>query len=217
MKWSFEIIKKNWPQRIKISGLMIPKSSEFLNSIIWTTSQDLRLPKISECHILQCAEIVRYWEKLPRSISSWFKLKKFQVQKWRRAQEKTIEYIKAQSGIFNFVNVRNYIKSETGIEVSWQSITSFLKNKLGFCNKRVSPRPSARSIPKNNLKRILFWLEFVNLIKPEHVIVNIDETPFTRSTKINYSWFLKGVWWNTNNLVFVGSLSLIAAITSKGD
>ena len=118
--------------------------------------------------------IVRNWEKLPRSIYSLFKLKKFQIQKWRRFQEKNIDYIKAQSGIFNSTNVKSYIKSETGIEVSWQSITSFLKNNLGFNYKRVSSIPSASSIQQNKLKWILFWLEFANLIKPEHVIVNID-------------------------------------------
>ena len=113
--------------------------------------------------------------------------------------------------------MKNYIKSETGIVVSLQSISGFLKNKLGFNNKRVSPRPSASSILQNNLKKILFWLEFVNLIKPEHVIVNIDETPFTRSTKINYSSPLIGVWWTANNSAFARSLSPILAITSKGD
>ena len=113
--------------------------------------------------------------------------------------------------------MKNYIKSETGIEASLQSITSFLKNKLGFSFKRVSPRSSESKILQNKLKRILFWLEFVNQIKPELVIVNIGETPFTRSPKINYSWFLKGVWWTANNSAFVGSLSLIAAITSKRD
>ena len=149
--------------------------------------------------------------------TSLFKLKKLQVQKWRRVQEKTIKYIKAQSGIFNFANVKNYIKSETEIEISWLSISSFLKNKLGFSYKRVSSRPSASSILQNKLKLILFWLEFANLIKPEHVIVNIDETLFTRSTKFNYSWSVKGVWWTANNSAFVGSLSLIAAIKSKGN
>ena len=122
-------------------------------------------------HSVQNSQKLR---EITESISSLFKLKKFQILKWRRSQEKNIDYIKAQSCIFNSTNVKNYIKSETGIEVSWQSITSFLKNNLGFNYKRVSSRPSASSIQQNKLKWILFWLEFANLIKPEHVIVNID-------------------------------------------
>ena len=57
----------------------------------------------------------------------------------------------------------------------------------------------------------------MNLVKPEHMVVNIDETLFSRSTKINYSWTKKGVWSNVNNSTLIGSLSLLAAITNKGD
>ena len=46
------------------------------------------------------------------------------------------------------------------------------------------------------------------------MIVNIDETLFSRSTKINYSWTKRGIEWAVNNSAFVGSISLI---TNKGD
>ena len=135
----------------------------------------------------------------------------------KKSQRKNIEYIKAQSGIFNSTSVKHYIKTETGMDVSKQSIASFMNNSLGLSYKRVSSRPSISNVPQTKLKKIIFWLEFMNLVKPEHIVVKIDETLFSRSTKINYSWTKKGVWANVNNSTLIGSLSLLAAITNKGD
>ena len=115
------------------------------------------------------------------------------MHKWTKAQQKIIEYIKSHSGVFNSTSLKHYIETETGITISKQNIASFLRSSLGLSYKRVASRQTKSSIPETKLKKIIFWFEFANLIKPEHKLVNIDESLFSRSTKINYSWTMKGV------------------------
>ena len=49
------------------------------------------------------------------------------------------------------------------------------------------------------------------------MIVNIDEVLFSNKTKWNYSWTAKGKTTNSKNIMFSGSKSVIAAITSTGE
>ena len=201
--------KNKWTndsQRLRVLELFYLKSQP--RSEI---ARNLCIPYATICRI------IRNWEQSSTSISSLFKFRKVRIQKWRRAQVKTLEFIKFQSGVFNSANIKHYIKTETGVDINQQSITSYLKRILGLSYKRISSRPSGSSISQTTLKRILFWLEFANLIRSEHVIVNIDETLFSRSTKINYSCTKRGIEWAVNNSAFVGSISLIAAIANKGD
>ena len=70
--------------------------------------------------------ILRNSESFLRTVSTLFCSPKERLQKWRKAKEKIIEYIKAQSGIFKSTSVKHYIKTETGMDVSKQSIASFM-------------------------------------------------------------------------------------------
>ena len=103
------------------------------------------------------------------------------------------------------------------MDVSKHSIASFMSNSLVLSYNRVSSRPLISSIPQTQLKKIIFWLEFMNLVKLEHIVVNIEDILFSRSTKINYPLTKKGVWSNFNNSTLIRSLSLLASITNKRD
>ena len=105
------------------------------------------------------------------------------MQKLGKAKEKIIEYIKAQSGIFNSTSAKHYIKTETGMDASKQIIASFISNSLGRSYKRVSSRSSISNIPQIKLKKIIFWLESMNIVKPDHIVVNIDGTLFQAQQK----------------------------------
>ena len=162
-------------------------------------------------------KVIRYSELFPKTISSLFRFPNVKLHKWTKSKQKIIEYIKAQSGVFNSTSLKHYIETVTGIFISKQSIASFLRSSLGLSYKRVASRPTKINIPEKILKKIIFWLEFAYLIKPEHILVNIDETLFSRSTKINYSWTMKGVEASVTNSTLIGSLSLLVAITNRGD
>ena len=46
------------------------------------------------------------------------------------------------------------------------------------------------------------------------MIVNLDKILFSNTTRANYSWDQKGEAAKVNNIVFHGSISIIAAISS---
>ena len=48
------------------------------------------------------------------------------------------------------------------------------------------------------------------------ILINIDETLFSRATKTTHSWLLKGEECTINNIWYSNSCSLITAITSTG-
>ena len=146
--------------------------------------------------------VIRNGWKLPQTIASLFQPKPVNLLKWERVQKKVVEYIKSQSGVFNSRDVQKYIKTTTGVNVNQQSIIVFMKSILGMTYKRVSSRPVMKIPYSIILKKVLFWLEYAHMIKQEHVIVNIDETLFSKSTKINYSWSSKRRDNIVNNISF---------------
>ena len=131
--------------------------------------------------------VIRNCEGSSIFISSKFKTHKVKLQRWRRAQEIVTEYIQRQSGVLSSANVQHYILTEIKMKVNKKSIISFLKDTLGLSYKRIFSRPTKSNNLQTKMKKIIFWLEFANLIKRSHIIVNIDETLFSRSTKTNYS------------------------------
>ena len=102
--------------------------------------------------------VIRYSELFPKTISSLFRLPNVKLHKWAKAQQKIIEYIKAQSGIFNSTSLKHYIETDTGITISKQSIASFLRSSLGLNYKMVASRPTKSNISETKLKKIIFWL-----------------------------------------------------------
>ena len=120
-KWTNDL------QRLRVLELLYFKSQP--RSEI---ARNLCIPYATICRI------IRNWEQSPTSISSLFKFRKVRIQKWRRAQVKTLEFIKSQSGVFNSANIKHYIKTETGVNINQQSITSYLKSILGLSYKRMN-------------------------------------------------------------------------------
>ena len=126
-------------------------------------------------------------EGFPTFNFSLFKTHNFKLHWWRRAKEKKTEYIQKQSEVFSSANVLQYIMTEIGMKVDKKSIISFLNDTLELSYKRIYSRPTKSNNLQTKMKKIIFWLEFANLLNGSHIIVNIDETLFSRSNKINYS------------------------------
>ena len=49
------------------------------------------------------------------------------------------------------------------------------------------------------------------------MLINIDESWFSRETRRNYSWLKTGKSWSITNLVFKGSINTISWITTRGE
>ena len=53
-------------------------------------------------------------------------------------------------------------------------------------------------------------------MKKSTILINIDESAIANSTKVNYSWGLKGVPHNASTITIRGSICLVTAILSNG-
>ena len=63
----------------------------------------------------------------------------------------------------------------------------------------------------------LFSVKMSKIIKSLDLLVNIDETVFSRSTKVTKSRSVKEKECTSKNICFYNSISLVTAITSLGD
>ena len=174
-------------------------------------SQQLLIPYSTVCRQ------IRNFNDSPQFISSLFNQKGVKLENWPKAQKEAMKYIRQQSSTFSSANISNYIESKLGIKLWRQSIIEFLKGRLKMKYRRVSARPICKDSRIVKLMQIIFWLEYSNILTPHMVVVNNDETLFSNDTKINYSWKIKNEPNNVSNISFRGSLSLIGAITNKGD
>ena len=82
--------------------------------------------------------------------------------------------------------------------------------------KRISSRWATLDFELNIHRKILFCFKFAKCINHLDWIVNIDESLFSKNTRILYSWSTKGEKQPIKNINFANSVSIISAITSRG-
>ena len=72
----------------------------------------------------------------------------------------------------------------------------FLKNKLKYSYKRGTPISAKGFTKATKLYRLIYLTEILREIKAEKLIINIDESLFTRNMYTQYSWLSIG--WLSN-------------------
>ena len=149
--------------------------------------------------------------------SRLFTSKPVNLLNWNRAQKVLTEYINFNAYPFNSTEIQTFLMKTTEIECTKSSIIRYLKEFLNYPYKRVSPRLVRKPASLIKLKKIIFWVEYANMINNRIVLVNIDETLFSNSTKRNYSWAKRGQPTFRENIWFSGSVSIIVSITSEGN
>ena len=78
-------------------------------------------------------------------------------------------------------------------------------------------RPVNYCKSNTDLLKALFSLKVCKINDRFELLINIDETMFSRSTKASHSWSTKRKEWTLMNIWYSNSTSLITAITSNGD
>ena len=126
-------------------------------------------------------------------------------------------YIAMQSSAFSSSDVRSFLNFKLNVDYSQKSIIEFMKKTLWLSYKKWSSRLVMKDSDRVNAFKTLFWIEFANIVDNSWIIVNIDEVCFSRLTRLNYSWGMRGENSSVNSISFVGSRSLIWAITSRGE
>ena len=179
------------------------------NSRSWI-SEKLMLSYSSVCRI------IREYEANAKEFDKMFERRQVNLNWCPAAKSAIRQFVQNESGWFNSKSVWWFVQNTTGLHLSRVSIRKYMKDRLNLSFKRVSPRPVVQDQARINIYKLIFWVEFVNLIKREHVIVNIDEVLLSNSTKTNYSWGVRGRTAIVKNILFKGSQGLIGSITSRG-
>ena len=138
--------------------------------------------------------IIREYEANVKEFDKMFERRLVNLNWCPAAKSAIRQFVQNESGWFNSKSVWWFVQNITDLHLSCMSIRKYMKDRLNLSFKRVSPRPVVQNQPRINIYKLIFWVEFANLIKTEHVLVNIDEVLLSNSTKKNYSW---GARWST--------------------
>ena len=113
-------------------------------------------------------------------------------------------------------DVKQYFDDTNDQNNLYGVIRNIMINELNMSFKLCKSRPSTFKITKIKALRKLFCAYFIQRLEPSTLIINVDESVFRRTSRINYSWSTKGVGAEMKNTQFSGSTSMILAILSNG-
>ena len=87
----------------------------------------------------------------------------------------------------------------------WTSLTS-----------KFTQKPANIDFQQLQMLRVLFWIKLAKCICTDDILVNVDESIFSRNTTLNYSWSKRGQEAEFRSTRFWESISMIAAVFSTG-
>ena len=125
-------------------------------------------------------------------------------------------YISSQKDSFTIGDIRKAIISESNEEIKNHIIRKYLKETLNMSYRRCTNKSTNVDVPKLSILRMLFSFRIGKHINESTLMISVDETTFNHKVVNNKSWIIKGYSAELFNSKFVGSCSLIMAITSRG-
>ena len=109
-----------------------------------------------------------------------------------------------------------YIKVKTGLLIHSRVVRNILTEILKMKYKRGMARLTNFDEKLQAWIKQWFSIRLCKTIENFRILINIDETTFSRLTKKNLSWIPKGKEQIIKNICFKNSWSLVTAITSTG-
>ena len=131
--------------------------------------------------------------------------------------EAVTKYVKRHKHPYTARDISDNLYHILGVKVPALFIRRILKEQLGMSFKLGKYRPFGYDEDKASMMKGLFSIKVSRIIKNYDILINIDESMFSRTTKANYSWSEKGKESKLMNIWFSNSTSLITVITSFGD
>ena len=138
------------------------------------------------------------------------------IFKSRKVKGSAIEFIGNQETPFTSKDVCIHLKETLDVDIDRRTMTKFMKNELAMSFKKASPRPIQINIKIIQRLKILFSIILTKQLDRITWVMNIDESSFSRLTKQNYTWLLKGIPGRVKSIQFSRSINLITAISSTG-
>ena len=168
---------------------------------------------LSESTIKRILKMFEEWEHIVRPDTSKIGIKIF---KSKKIKEATIDFIWNQETPFTSKDVCAYLKDQFGVDIDSRTTARYMKNSLSMSFKKASSRPIQIDTLRIHRLKALYSIVLAKQLDSWEWIVNIDESSFSRLTKQNYTWLLKGIPGSTKNIQFSGSINLISAISTTG-
>ena len=138
------------------------------------------------------------------------------IFKSRKVKGSAIEFIGNQETPFTSKEVCIHLKETLDVDIDRRTMTKFMKNELTMSFKKASPRPIQININIIQRLKILSSIILTKQLDRITWVMKIDESSFSRLTKQNYTWLLKGIPGSVKSIKFSGSINLITAISSTG-
>ena len=153
------------------------------------------------------------WSHIVRPDTSKIGIKIF---KSKKIKEAIIDFIWNQETPFTSKDVCAYLKDQFGVDIDSRTTARYMKNSLSMSFKKAPSRPIQIDTLRIHRLKVLYSIILAKQLDSWEWIVNIDESSFSRLTKQNYTWLLKGIPGSTKNIQFSGSINLISAISTTG-
>ena len=177
------------------------------------------LPNVLEMYNLSREWIRKIMKKYWDSTVAWLNYSTATKKQLLKSQIvlSTIEScFKSNSNPKTAKDVQNYIGNKTGIRVPWHLLKRYFKDEMRLSYKKGKSRPVSFDLLKQEYLKSLFSADICSKINNFLLLVNVDESSFSRSMKLNYSWIEKGEDNTITNIGFSSSISMWTAITSNG-
>ena len=109
-------------------------------------------------------------------------------------------------------DVMKFIRNKYRVSIPIHIIKDTMRRFLNLSFKKGKSKPIGIDYIKQFSTKSLFAVRLVKEINNFSVLINIDETLFSRATKSVYSWLEKGKEWTISNIWWSNSISLLTAI-----
>ena len=95
--------------------------------------------------------------------------------------------------------------------------SKIMRENLSMSYKKENSCISGIQKDRMDLLKCLFTIRIISHLSEFEMLINIDESSFSRTTKQTHSYLKKGKAWKLGNIWSSSSTSLITVITSKGN
>lgn len=120
-------------------------------------------------------------------------------------------------GIVTALRIQIQLKESFASVPSLPQIRRFLKSKLGFTYRKISPITAQQNSARNKKKRRAAAIQYIKLLHAGKRIINVDESVVNCTENRQYSWVKKGSNKIKAEIQRVAGLSIICGVTNRDE
>ena len=140
----------------------------------------------------------------------------YKVFKSEKIKRLATGFVLKQETSFVSRDVWNFVKEFSEFDIDHRWMTKFLNCELGMSFKKASSRLFSVDVKRIHQLKVLFSVILAKHLSKHTLLINFDESSFSRLTKRWYTWLIKGAPGSMKNIQLKGSLNLVSAIASSG-